>query len=400
MTIKSRLWIVFVNDSLGELDWLAPFLKYAVLKNSVEKIIINYSLPHESNYSIDQIHNRYFGASERIVRHKHWLNRYSRILDRNFNIVRRFINRRLNKNKILRRLFDKTYSILIALLAVFMNFEKADIYFTDYNLQKSFSCRLYERVHPAEKPIIFPHSTALMINDTRLMRDPPKLLDCKILLENSYLSNYFTDVYKSKVKVVGSPSLEAFKRTGSKYSWNSGVLIITRPPDEINFGLLQLPMKIKFIEFVRAANKLSVPVYVKHHPRQADISMWSDPDIDYQLIDYTLNDFTKDLRAVFSFYSSAPVLFAANGIPCFDLGCVSMSSEHLPYHYRGKDGKVTHALIDYGIIHDAQDLEPYYAISQSNQALSELGKKGLLNVNRYFPTKSNENILNVLKTYE
>ena len=50
-------------------------------------------------------------------------------------------------------------------------------------------------------------------------------------------------------------------------------------------------------------------MYVKHHPAIDDVVA---PGIHYELVDVTLNDFAYSLRAVYSFYSSAPVLFASN----------------------------------------------------------------------------------------
>ena len=232
-----------------------------------------------------------------------------------------------------------------------------------------------------------------MINDRRMVRKPPKFVDCKLLLENSFLSNYFAEIYGPKVKVVGSPSLELFAFKGSKYDYRGGILLITRPPDEINFGLTKHSMRKRFIDFVQVANSLRIPVYVKHHPRQLDVSMWSHPGIHYELVDITLNDFAHSLRAVYSFYSSAPVLFASNGIPCFDIGTVQIPDKGLPYHYRNSDGKITHALIECGIINDAQDVDPSISLAQPDTIFQRLGHEASKNVKQYFPANSNALIL-------
>ena len=63
MKKTEKLWIVFVNDSLGELDWLSPFLKYAAEHKSVDKIMVNYSLPSLTDVAIERVHTRYFGSS-------------------------------------------------------------------------------------------------------------------------------------------------------------------------------------------------------------------------------------------------------------------------------------------------------------------------------------------------
>lgn len=352
---KKKCILIFVNDSLGELDWIAPFIG-----SSKEEFVFNVFLylPKKSNADRERVFREYFGEKSGVV----FLNsiidipRGARTLDR---ILNSFIRRIGVRSRRVSEAFSASINVVRRLLAVLcaLNVNRGlsfDIVFRDYNLKDSIGLSMLSRLNNVDpKVIIFPHSTAILSNTPVTPKRPPRKVPHDLFFENTELSTKFLPAFESTYTVVGSPSLDVMRESSTPTDFRArSVLFVTRNCDPDFFGFTQADALNVFEECLAWAENQGITVFCKHHPRDTRLAEWRSVQNRYHTafeVVSSLNDFREPIDGVLSLYTSVGILFTCQGIPVFDVSPYKGETTRLPFHYRDSRDEITHEFIEHGL---------------------------------------------------
>jgi len=383
---------IFINDSTGELDWIAPYLSSLCQKENEIEIYLN--LPRFSRSKIQVIFSDYFSQKNiRLIS----MTPVTLILSKLEFAVERIFSK-IIKNRTWNLRLNKHLSSLIARLIWQKVRYDYDFTYLDYNLKnKAFYQRVRQK-NKSAKVVIFPHSTAIMTNNAKTPKPEVNKIQCDIFLENTHLNNAFS-IYSEKIKVVGSPTLDMFRDLGDSKLHNR-VLFLTRRFED-TFSMKEQETLETFQKLIKMCEQAGYSIDIKHHPRDLTVYKWramyGNANISEAAVD--ISNLTHEYCAVFSVYSSAPVLFAARAIPTFDFTCYDLENlDSKPYHYMGDYNTVVHELIDLGII---QRLT-FEGVSDRLLVKSNVRKLGIeqkKSVDKLFKQNAIENIRNVIDVH-
>ena len=395
--------LIYINDSLGELDWIAPFIKseegkefnfYIYLngpgKTYQEKIDIlrKYGLLSENIFSINSNSKKDF---------------YLFTLDD-------FLNRVLGRIKLfsyalflfMRKLFD-LFRIFVATI-LSGNKTTFNYIFRDYNLKNSFSLIHYIRMNENAKIIVFPHAVGLQRSHPSCPREPLKEVKADLWFENSDLSNIVkkSKIYKDIFIVTGVPAFDNNYKKKTLFSTNvKRVLIITRDCG-MTFGFTYVDAFSIFDTLLQKLNQLGYEIKIKHHPRDRKLNEWRDIQSRYSKIEElegSLNDIKDTYSACYTLFSTAPLFLLSRGVPVFEFSPyknIEEYKEQLPMHYVDDENLLTHDLLNlelYKRLNKISKIEKY----MSNEYLTKLAKKQYLKCQEIFPMGANKKIMNILK---
>ena len=169
--------LVFINDSLGELDWIQPFILWGAQNGYTFHVYLN--LPGKDEIERLNIFEDYFKNSSNIylLNKKLGLPRLLSMADRYTNsILRRISGLNYRFFKILRFFVDVLRGVVGLLLGLMYKPPKVDCIFRDYNLKDSFALSILRSRNRNAKIIIFPHSTAIQSNSKNTPKNTPKKL--------------------------------------------------------------------------------------------------------------------------------------------------------------------------------------------------------------------------------
>ena len=388
MTSKKHL--VYINDSLGELDWLAPYIVKRALETN-DEFHLYFKFPAKSLIWAGHIFERYFTNIGNISLVKKSF--FERIID----ISEYYFEQAYNKLGLTK--YYKYYELLSYKLVKTKSSKISyDYLWRDYNLKHSYSLITRERL--SRSIIVFPHSTAIESNSLDTPKPPSKSVRCDIFLENSEISNRWIDKYHNQLQAVGSPSLDLFRQSTFTEDPNS-ILIITRTCYEKVFGFNYEDSLAVFENILRWGKSKNYKIYVKHHPRDNNIHMWRNVQKNYANvieIESTVNDFSIKPMLVLSFYSSLGVLFSGIGVPVFDISPYICRGADLPFHFNSANGQLTHELVTLGIQSQFLDFEnTRLYLESSKESLKALGKHQKENTDKAFPINSVESIDELLE---
>ena len=352
---RKKCILIFINDSLGELDWIAPFIESS--KNEFDFKVFLY-LPNKSKADRERVFREYFGEQSGVV----FLNNIAdiplgaRTLDR---ILNSFIRRIGIRSRRVSEALSASTNLVRRLLAALctLNFNRRlsfDLIFRDYNLKDSIGLALLMRLNNVDpKIIIFPHSTAILSNTPVTPKRPARNVPHDLFFENTRLSSKFLPVFEGTYTVVASPSLDVMRDSSTPTDFRArSVIFVTRNCDPDFFGFTQVDALRVFEECLAWAEKEGIRVLCKHHPRDTRLSEWRSVQTRYHTafeIVSSLNDFREPIDGVLSFYTSVGILFTCQGIPVFDVSPYKGETTRLPFHYRDSSDEITHELIEHGL---------------------------------------------------
>ena len=394
--------LIYINDSLGELDWIAPFIKSEEAQGFNFYIFLN--APGKSNQEKLDILKRY-GLNKKNI---YSINSQSK---KDYYIFKfdEFLNRLLGRIKLysfrafkaFRTFFDQIRFLSSYLLP--SPSVKFDYIFRDYNLKESFVLQQYIRLNKEAKSIVFPHAVGLQKIHPFCPREALKIVKCDLWLENSKLSDIAknTDAYKDVFFASGVPAFDINYKLKSLFDVEvKKVLIITRDCG-MTFGFNYEEAYVVFDSLLNHLEKMGYRIEIKHHPRDRKLKEWRSIQKKYQNIkevDGSLGDINKTLSACFTLFSTAPLFLLSRRVPIFEFSPYqkyNLYKNKLPMHYSDDDGLLTHDLLS---------LKLYKKLDNFNKITEYMSKENLenLSLSQYkqcqeiFPTGANLNIVNKL----
>ena len=394
--------LVFINDSLGELDWISPFINKTSEKDYHFYIFLN--LPGKDDFEKKRIFDQYFNKSS----HIEYINNNIRI-PKQLILLDRYINSLLRRAgaisfsilRFLRFLADKLRFLVSQLIFQKNNLCRFDIVFRDYNLKDSFALSYLMQANIDAKVCIFPHSTAIQSNNKNTKKNPPKKIKAHLFLENTDLSTHFSKSYKEIFLSSGSPQIETYvSNEDVLFDLNSkSILFITRNCDPRFFGLTYENAGKVFEDTLIWAKENNFKVYVKHHPRDSRLDFWRSIQKSYKNvyeIKKSLNNFIIPIEFSFCFYTSACLLLTARKVPVFDVSPYCGDVKKLPFHYHDSFGNITHELVEQKMCGQLSDLSDFLNNYNKNY-LVEASKEQFEALIKNFPQNSFEIIDKSLK---
>lgn len=376
------IWhFAYINDSTGELDWLAPYLREVAARH--ESTSVCTALPRLSKSAKQEVFQDYFNGSE--VKHFALSDWSNSILRLEF-FLERVIAKLIRTHKCKMRV-NKVISYMLSYL-IFQETPDIKLLYLDYNLKEKALFKMIKRNNSSAKVIVFPHSTALMTSTRNTPKPPPECIECALFLEcTQYNSRFY--MYHDKISVVGSPTLDQFRSQECTVQKNNSVLFLTRRNDA-EFAMDEVGTLKRFKKLFEWCEAHNLEIHVKHHPRDTQLEKWRNLYGDSQVIEVK-NNITKldaNYKAVFATYTSAVVLFAAKGIPTFDFTYYKGDTSDLAYHYLDESNMITHELVELGIVKRMDDEDFLNLEKLSLEMLSSVGSLQKEIVDQLFPKHS------------
>lgn len=391
MTKKTVL--VFINDSLGELDWIQPFILESQNQYSFSVYL---NLPGKTREEKKKIFDNFFKQNSAVIHLDGSLEfpLFLSWLDANFNsVLRRLGYLYFPIFLVVRRLIDYFRKLVGKFMSLIIKAPEFDIIFRDYNLNDSFFLSMMYASNPGSKICIFPHSTAIESNSERTPKNRPKRIKADIFFENTKLSTHFSKPFKDIFIAVGSPSIEQSVKSPVKianYSTKS-FLFITRNCDPRFFGINYVDCGKVFLETLSWAKENDYKVFVKHHPRDNLLSYWQSLQAEFdniEEVEYTLNDFSSEIAFGLCFYTSVGLLLTGRSVPIFDISPYKGDPSRLPFHFKNDNFAITHELVEYGMYDQFTNFKDFTK-SLSHDFLRLSAMKHKENLEKYFPRDTN-----------
>lgn len=314
---------IFVNNSMGELDWIVPYIKQTSLD-----IHFDIYLYHQRLWDFD-IQNKTDNIN--IICCSNYKNTV--FLDTFLDNLYRYLARKIPFDiSYVSTFFDflRYFTSLFIILKYQLKY-KYDFIFRDYNLKQSIL--LYKLSRKSKKVVIYPHSTALMTNYGK----KPQLNKIKhaIFLENTEYHDRFLPYYAKNMAVVGSPGLDVIRQKKITNKLNS-ILIITRNCDESFFGF-DYDSSFKLLRTILTwAKRSNLEVDIKHHPRDNRVQEWrrvSESFDNVNEINGNLSENNNSYLYCLCYYTSAFIPSVLKKTLCIDVSPYrSIYFKNLPYH--------------------------------------------------------------------
>lgn len=392
--------LIFINDSLGELDWISPFIisneakefKFYVYLNLYNKkykeklaIFNNYKL-NKNNIILLNDDNRIDYYSMKL---DNFLNRILGIINkysfRSFKLVRYIMD---TLRKIVGSFYNKTKKV------------KFDYIFRDYNLKDTFILNSYIQHNSKAKIIIFPHAIGLQKINSDFKREPLKQVKSHLWLENSHLSDipqknkFYQNIFYNS----GSPSISINYDKQTLFNPNSkNILVITRDCGNVYGFSYEDAFKTFDILLAKLETK-QLNIFIKHHPRDKKLNNWRKIQNKYENIyefETSLNNIEIELKACLTLFSTAALFLLSRGIPVFEISPYKKYKEYqskMPFHFEGDDGYLTHDLLHLNLFKKLKNINLL-----EKETLVEIAQMQVKQCKTVFPVNANRNIVNKLR---
>lgn len=313
--MKRKKAAIFVNNSLGELEWIGPSLQYLSNVCEVQLFIYRCDVDEylaESNLGGISIHH---------LRRKKWY-WFASTVDKLIDRVQLFLEPRIPNSKSLFFTVFYIKRLLSYLLSPALS-EKFDILFIDYNFRISLPCSLIYR--NSERVFGYPHGNSILHGDrTRGLRYIPSSLVEKLFDINGD-SNYLASVFgEEKIEIVGSPQIFQFKSKELCYfdSKCKTILVLTRNLSR-GYGIEGAEFLPRFDATLNRLRDDGYQLFVKHHPRdQLDSAIRNISDRYCDTVTLWAEVFGPFACCLHVFTSASQVVLAA-GIPNYDIAVYS-----------------------------------------------------------------------------
>jgi len=380
--------LIFIHKSLGELDWIAPFIKskeaecfdFFIYLNKMgasyadkQNIIKKYDLDKKN---VTLLNNE--GYSKKVYK----------LIDKRLQKIRKKVSffKPLAKYFRLRNAKELAYP------------EDFDFIFRDYQLRYVYELSCFLRVNRKAKVIVFPHAIAIPRVNTQFVVDKrPPDVRIDLWLENSSRAYQLPDV-RDVFYVTGAPGLSAFYNLEGLFDPDSiNVLINTRNEFDLH-GCTKEAALERFDQVLAFCEQKGLIAQIKHHPRDHELYLYRDIQKKYTCaVEYTgtLTNISMKFRACLSFFSTSGLFLTARKVPVFDITpYVSFSEFKLSaLHYSDVEGRLTNDLMEIGVQERLIDLEDLFTMG----VLVELSEKQFSSLIKYFPANSNDLITSKLK---
>jgi hypothetical protein len=346
--------LIYINDSLGELDWIVPFIKSK--EGRVFIFYIFLSGPGKNYHEKVDILKQYGLDENNII----CINKH---LKKDFYAFKfdQFLNRVLSRINMYSfwaiGISNSIFNFIWLAISHFLRYDshKFDYIFRDYGLDNGLFLTHCLRFNNNAKIIIFPHGIALKkIHPSCLLEPPLKIVSADLWLENSDLSDIAKNnkVYKSIFLASGVPAFDTNYKKESLFDVESKkVLIITRPC-RIFLGFNYADAYKVLDEILQQLESMGYLVEIKHHPRERELKGWrkiQNKYLNVKEIKQSLSDINGKYSACFTLYSTAPLFLLSRRIPVFEFSPYKNYTDYkkkFSVHYKGKRGLLTHDLLE------------------------------------------------------
>jgi len=397
--------LVYINDSLGELDWIAPYMKSE--ETRIFQFYIYLNGPGKDYREKRDILFRY-GLTEH--ENIHCLNRPVK-RERLLFEADTLINRVLGRIKLLSfRLFEigrKSADLLrggVALLSLVESPVTFDLIFRDYNLKESMGLSCLIRQNPEAKIVIYPHAIGLQRFHPMCPREPIKKVRADLWLENSdYSDQAKKDPYYQKLFYpCGVPAFDINSRLAPLFHAGSKRVIVITRDCSLTFGFTYETAMDAFRKLLEQLVQNGYEVHIKHHPRDRKVDIWREihkPIPGCYEIEESLSAISGEWCACFTLFSTAPLFLLSRGVPVFEFSPYRQYDTYgreFPMHYKDHDGNLTHDLLDMGIfcrIGCGEDINGYL----DEEKLLEVVRQETEAYRKVFPLGANAKISQKLK---
>jgi len=380
--------LIFIHKSLGELDWIAPFIK------SKEAEVFDFSI------YLNKMGDSYAEKKEIIGRYG--LDKENVILLNNANYSKSFyklIDKRLQKLKKTTGFFKPLAKYLRLRNAKELAYsEDFDFIFRDYQLRYVYELSCFLRVNRKAKVIVFPHAIAIPRINTQFVVDKrPPDVKIDLWIENSSKAYQLPDI-RDVFYVTGAPGLSSFYNLEGLFDpGSSNVLINTRNEFDLH-GCTKEAALERFDQVLAFCEQKGLIAQIKHHPRDHELYLYRDIQKKYTCaVEYTgtLTNISMKFRACLSFFSTSGLFLTARKVPVFDITpYVPFSEFNLSaLHYSDAEGRLTNDLMEIGVQERLIDLEDLFTMG----VLAELSEKQFSSLIKCFPANSNRLVASKLE---
>ncbi len=386
--------LIYINDSLGELDWIAPFLKSSDAKHFNFYIFLNGVVKNDEDK--EKILTKYGLKDVQLLNSKD--TRFAFFIDD-------FLNRVLGRVKLLSynlfvfsRYMVDSFRKVVSYLLPSSNGVEFDFIFRDYNLKDSIYLINYIEKNKNAKVVIFPHAVGLQKYHKECPREPIKKVKSDLWLENSFESDRVlrSNFYKNKFFVSGVPAFDLNYQKVSLFNVDvKRVLVITRDCG-LAFGFSYEDAFKSFKIILDEFALLGYDVEVKHHPRDTRLSKWREIQQNYgnvKEVDFSLTELEKEYSVCFTLFSTAPLFLLSRSIPVIEFSPYKKYDDYkrsFAMHFRDKDGSLTHDLLFLELFKKIE-LDEIETILEKD-SLKELSKSQFIKMKQVFPDEANKNI--------
>lgn len=394
--------LIYINDSLGELDWIAPFIKSSEGKEFSFHIFLNGpGVTYQDKINILEK----YGLDKKNVL---CINSESK-KDYYLYKIDEFFNRVLGRTKLI------SYSgyVVSRKIVDFVRLSIGSLHttsdcpyeyiFRDYNLKDSISFMKLKSGCKNAKIVVFPHAVGLQKIHTDCPREALRKINIDLWLENSDLSDIAKKdkFYRNKFFASGAPAFDINYKLPTLFSAKvKKVLLITRDCS-ITFGFDYASALKAFSLILKELNVLGYSVYIKHHPRDRRLNDWRKLQEQYpnaKELNQSLTTISDKYSACLTLFSTAPLFLLSRQIPVFEFSpykTYKFYNAKLPMHYSDKNGLLTHDLLELGLYERLDDLSKLRNYLHEN-SLSEISKLQYQKCQKIFIKGANANIANKL----
>lgn len=387
--VKNRTALIFIHKSLGELDWIAPFIKSEEAKEISFFIYLNkMGSGHEEKQQILEKYGLNGGNVSLLDNKMHSTAIYS-FFDKRLQKIKKKVTWCKGIEKFFRRKnaqlpsYKQTY----------------DFIFRDYQLRYVFELSCFLMANPSAKVVVFPHAVAIPRINTQFVVDgrPPKV-KMDLWLENSIKAYQLPDV-RELFFISGAPGLSAYYEMKGLFNPKSAnILINTRNEFELH-GCTKEAALERFDSILGFCQKNGLTAHIKHHPRDHELYLYRDIQQKYscaQEYDGTLTNITMELRACLSFFSTSGLFLSARQVPVIDITPYAdfKTLKPLALHYDNGHGKLTNDLMEIGVQERLDNLD----VLLSADSLSQLSENQFEALKVNFPGDSNKKIIDRLNS--
>jgi hypothetical protein len=390
---------IFIHESKGELDWIAPFLTDSILANDtvdiylhnieksnskIEKIIKNYNLD-KSNFNVFKFDNKIHLFIKKFENISFKLLSFSK---ENIFFVYIILNWVVN--------------IIIKFLSIFKFIDKSyDLIFRDYNLKDTVLLNSLIKHNSLAKIVVFPHAFGIQrLPSGAKLKVKQRRVKCDLWLENTNLSTRSKIEYSEYFFASGAPILSLnYKKITSFSKSSKNVIILLRDGYE-RYGCSNEKALETFKAALQFLKTHNYNVFVKMHPRRSSVRKSFLSEIkgcdNVEIYCGSLINYNKKFIFCLTYFSTAGLLLTSRQVPVFDItkyrDCYNLKDKGSLTHFCHKK-RLTHYLMYYGI----QDALVNLNALLDKNFLIKKSENQYKNLTTYYPNNTNQRIYNKLR---
>ncbi|KAF3982740.1 MAG: hypothetical protein HFP81_10355 [Methylococcales symbiont of Hymedesmia sp. n. MRB-2018] len=383
--------LIFIHKSLGELDWIAPFIKSEEAETLDFFVYLN---KMGSSYEDKKdILDKYGLDKENVtlLNNKNYSKKLYKLIDRRLIKLKKKVDffKPLAKYFRLKNVKELGYE------------EDYDFIFRECQLRYAFELSCFLRANRKAKVVAFPHAVSIpKRNAGFIVYGHPPRVKIDLWLENCTLAyQWMPDVFYA----TGAPGLSSFYDLEGLFNPSScNVLVNTRNEFDLH-GCTKEAVLERFDQILSYCERKGLTAHIKHHPRDHELYLYRDIQKKYSCaVEYTgtLTNISMEFRACLSFFSTSGLFLTARKVPVFDITPYvtlnefkSKPSSVNSLHYGDKQGRLTNDLMEIGVQERLVDLDDVFIA----EVLTSLSKKQFDSLIKHFPANSNNLIYNKLE---